>query len=122
MIRFLGAVMAGFFQKVNRLVSLIPSGEVSSYGQIAALLGEPRAARTVGWALRALPPCSPVPWHRIINAQGVIPTSRREDSAVQQRALLEAEGICFDHHNRVDMDTYGWQGPAFDDLDTILRD
>ena len=106
---------------MRRLVSLVPPGEVSSYGQIADLLGEPRAARTVGWALRALPPCSQVPWHRIINAHGLIPTSRREDSAVQQRALLEAEGIRFDHHNRVDMDIYGWQGPTFDDLDTILR-
>jgi len=94
---------------------------VSSYGQIAALLGEPHAARTVGWALRALPPGSPVPWHRIINAQGLIPTSSREDSAAQQRALLEEEGIRFDLNNRVDMDTYGWQGPAFNNLDAILR-
>ena len=122
MIRFVGMVMAGFFQKVHRLVSRIPPGEVASYGQIAALLGEPHAARTVGWALRALPPGSPVPWHRVISAQGFITNSCRDDSAAQQRALLEEEGVRFDLDNRVDMDTYGWQGPAFDDLDVILRD
>ena len=45
---------AGFFERVYRLVGLIPPGKVATYGQIADLLAHPRAARTVGWALHSL--------------------------------------------------------------------
>ena len=47
--------MADFFQRVWDLVRQIPPGQVATYGQIAEILGSPRAARTVGWALHALP-------------------------------------------------------------------
>ncbi len=40
-----------FFERAYLLVRQIPRGRVASYGQIAALLGHPQAARTVGWAL-----------------------------------------------------------------------
>lgn len=114
--------MAGFFQRVHRLVSLIPNGKVASYGQIAALLGERRAARTVGWALRALPSGSAVPWHRVISARGFITNTCHDDSASKQRALLQEEGVRFGPDDRVDMDIYCWEGPTFDELDIILRD
>ncbi|MEE8217668.1 MAG: MGMT family protein, partial [Vicinamibacteria bacterium] len=45
---------AGFFDRVYDLVEQIPLGRVATYGQIATLLGVPRGARAVGWALRAL--------------------------------------------------------------------
>ncbi|MFQ5814285.1 MAG: MGMT family protein, partial [Anaerolineae bacterium] len=41
-----------FFQRVYEIVARIPRGKVVTYGQIAAALGDPRQARTVGWALR----------------------------------------------------------------------
>ncbi|MFB0536552.1 MAG: MGMT family protein [Anaerolineae bacterium] len=43
-----------FFEKVYRLVSMIPRGKVASYGQIARMLGSPHGARTVGWAVHGL--------------------------------------------------------------------
>ncbi|MCK4316986.1 MAG: MGMT family protein, partial [Anaerolineae bacterium] len=43
--------MPGFFKRVYRLVRQVPPGKVTSYGAIARMLGHPRAARTVGWAL-----------------------------------------------------------------------
>jgi len=45
----------GFFEKVWRIVERIPRGKVATYGQIAYMLGNPRAARTVGWALHSMP-------------------------------------------------------------------
>ncbi len=44
----------GFFESVYDLVSEIPRGRVATYGQLAALLGRPRGARGVGWALSSL--------------------------------------------------------------------
>ncbi len=98
-----------FFQQVYRVGSRIPPGRVATYGQIAAFLGDPRAARTVGWALHSLPDGLDVPWHRVVNTQGRIsgpPGGRR---AREQRALLEEEGITFDERDRIDLKNYGWK-------------
>jgi methylated-DNA-protein-cysteine methyltransferase-like protein len=114
--------MSSFFDKVHRLVSLVPPGTVVNYGQVAALLGEPRAARTVGWALHALPEGTTVPWQRVINVHGRISNSCQEHSAALQRELLEAEGIVFGPDDRVNMEVYRWAGPTFAELDAIWQD
>jgi methylated-DNA-protein-cysteine methyltransferase-like protein len=95
------------FDAVYAMVRQIPEGYVASYGQVAFFLGWPNGARTVGWALRALPTGSDVPWHRVVNAQGKIslPNPRR------QRAQLEAEGIIFDQQDKIDLKRFGWSGP-----------
>ncbi len=101
-----------FFERVYILVRRIPRGKVASYGQIAALLGHPQAARTVGWALNALRDSAidDVPWQRVINSQGRISISRVDLGADLQRALLEQEGVVFDERDRVDMKRFGWEG------------
>jgi methylated-DNA-protein-cysteine methyltransferase-like protein len=103
--------MAGFFQQVWDLVRDIPRGQVATYGQIAEALGSPRAARTVGWALHALPEGSDVPWHRVLNREGRISTSKHPEGHGEQRRLLEGEGVRFDVEGRVDLCIYGWDGP-----------
>ena len=113
--------MAGFFDGVYRLLALVPYGKVVSYGQIAAWLGQPRAARTVGWALHGLPDGSGLPWHRVINVQGRITTPCQEHTAARQRELLELEGIVFERDGRVDMKVYRWSGPTFEQLDAVRR-
>ncbi|MFH0952454.1 MAG: MGMT family protein [Patescibacteria group bacterium] len=50
-----------FYQSVYHLARKIPQGKVATYGQIAALITTPRAARVVGWALRTLPEGTNVP-------------------------------------------------------------
>ena len=102
-----------FFTYVYRLVSQVPKGKVVTYGQVAALLGAPRAARAVGTALRYLPrPFSrTVPWQRVINAGGGISLRRDVVRAEEQRWLLEAEGIEFNRHGKVDLKKYRWSGP-----------
>ena len=109
-----------FFEKVYIVVRMIPRGRVASYGQIAAYLGHPRAARTVGWALHGIPEGSDVPWQRVINAKGRITISGVEYSAALQRELLEEEGIVFGPDDRVDMRVYRWEGPDWSQLDRVL--
>jgi methylated-DNA-protein-cysteine methyltransferase-like protein len=110
-----------FFQQVYSIMRCIPPGKVASYGQIAAMLGNPRAARTVGWALHALPEGSDLPWHRVINVQGRVSTSCQEHEASEQRRRLEAEGVVFGPDDRVDMSVYRWEGLSWPELDKILR-
>ena len=101
----------GFFQRVYDMVAQIPYGKVATYGQIALYLGYPRAARTVGWALHALPEGTEIPWHRVINSQGRVSTSCLTHSADLQRAMLEEEGILFDERGFLDLALYRWEGP-----------
>jgi methylated-DNA-protein-cysteine methyltransferase-like protein len=110
-----------FFDQVYQLVRRVPPGRVATYGQIARLLGNPRAARTVGWALHSLPEGSDVPWQRVINAQGTVSLDARGPGGALQRALLEAEGVCFDEHGHIDLGVYGWTGLDVAERDQVLN-
>ena len=89
-----------FFQKVYQVVRSIPPGKVMSYGQVAAMAGNPRMARQVGWALHACQPADQVPWQRVVTKEGRVASY---DSPVPdlQRRLLEGEGVRFDREGRV---------------------
>lgn len=90
---------AGFFERVYEIVRQVPPGCVTSYGQISWLLGVPRAARQVGWAMRHCP--DELPWQRVVRADGSIAGG---GYAEMRRALLEAEGVPFTADGRVDME------------------
>ncbi len=94
----------GFFQEVYAIVAQIPRGSVVSYGQIARLLGEPRAARQVGWALRRCPDA--LPWQRVVKDDGSIAGGGWSDL---RRALLAEEGVPFLPDGRVDMARCRWR-------------
>ncbi len=99
----------GFFSRAHALIRKVPRGKVVTYGQIASKLGNPNAARTVGWAVHALnDPNSGVPWHRVVNAKGGI-SSCGSDYKDLQRKLLEAEGVKFDREGIIDLGRYGWK-------------
>jgi methylated-DNA-protein-cysteine methyltransferase related protein len=101
-----------FHRLVYRVVRRVPRGKVVTYGQVAAILGQPRGARAVGTALAALsgPMHALVPWQRVINAAGRC--SHRDGLAADvQRRLLEREGVRFDHRGHVDLKRVRWAGP-----------
>ena len=62
----------GFFARVYETVEQIPVGFVATYGQIARLIGEPRRARYVGYALHSNPRPGEIPCHRVVFADGRI--------------------------------------------------
>jgi methylated-DNA-protein-cysteine methyltransferase-like protein len=102
-----GVTVNRFHQAVFRMVRQIPRGRVMTYGQIAALLGAPRAARAVGYAMRHCPPG--VPWQRVVNAQGGISLRANVDSMLTQRILLEQEGVTV-RGGRIPLARYRWIG------------
>jgi len=114
--------MPSFFDQVYAVVRQIPPGKVTSYGQVAALLGHPRAARTVGWALAALREQEEpdVPWQRVINAQGRVSIRNLEHAPEEQQMLLEAEGIEFSERGTIDWKRYGWDGLSAIELEALL--
>jgi len=96
-----------FHSSVYRLVMRIPRGRVATYGQIAALLGYPRAARAVGQAMKHVP--ARVPWHRVVNAHGGISLRANVGSMLTQRLLLEQEGVRV-RRGRVRLEDHRWEG------------
>ena len=101
-------VSSGFFEKVWAFVARIPEGKVVTYGQIAAYLGNPRAARTVGWAMHSTPENHDLPWYRVINSRGRTSRGGGEHSPDLQRMLLQNEGVEFDLRGYTNLDRYQW--------------
>ena len=95
--------MDQFFEQVYAVLAQIPYGQVVSYGQIARLLGYPRAARQVGRAMRCCP--EHLPWQRVVMADGTVAGGA---FAEVRRAMLEEEGVTFTPDGRVDMKKHGW--------------
>lgn len=112
-----------FREKVFEAVKKIPKGKVTTYGEIATKLGNPRLSRQVGWALHANKSAD-VPCHRVVDRTGRLAPNfggpslwsfgRRAfssrgrpasgwDGAKEQRRRLEAEGVKFTDEMHVDL-------------------
>ena len=98
----------GFFERVYEMVEQIPSGMVATYGQIASLVGAPRCARQVGYALHANPRPGEVPCHRVVFADGRLARGFAFGGPGVQRELLEGEGVPFLDDGRVDLAACRW--------------
>lgn len=98
-----------FNQRVYELVKQIPPGRVATYGQIALLLGSPRAARAVGTAVARNPYGPLLPCHRVLNRTGCLAPAGTFGAGVQRQRLM-AEGIPV-VDDRVDLHRYQWSGP-----------
>ncbi|WP_298436281.1 MGMT family protein [Geobacter sp.] len=96
------------YDRIYALVRRVPPGRATTYGRIARQVG--CTARTVGFAMAALPAGHDVPWQRVINARGEVSPRSDGDGDLIQRLLLEAEGVRFDARGRVDLRRYGWEG------------
>ncbi len=96
-----------FKQNVIQNVIAIPFGCVASYGQIAALAGNPRAARQVGWILNKLDDLT-VPWWRVVNNTGKITIKGSAFTPTDQVERLLLEGIVFTKDFEIDMKKYRW--------------
>ena len=96
------------FPRVYDIVRQVPRGKVTTYGDIAQLVGQGCDARVVGYAMAVCP--ADVPWQRVINAQGKI--SLKGENAEKQRLRLEAEGIVFDARGKIDLSRFRWSGPG----------
>lgn len=99
--------MSSLRQRVYELMSVLPNDKVTTYGDIAALAGSPRAARVVGGVAHSGP--TDLPWHRLVNAQGGLAVGFPGGQAVQ-RQLLEHDGFTVDEEWRVaDFEVKRWR-------------
>lgn len=87
------------YEKIYQIVNLIPSGYVSSYGQVAKAAGYYRGAQMVGWALRNLPKNTSIPWQRVINHKRIISIINPKFPKSLQKTLLEEEGLAVIEEN-----------------------
>jgi len=102
-----------FKEQVLLLVNKIPKGKVMSYGQIAAAIGSPCAARQVGQALRGLDSLTGIPWWRVINNAGIISIKGNWTANKQlQRDLLVKDGVEVSDELTVEMGRYRWNKQA----------
>ncbi len=99
-----------FTTRIYEVVRQIPRGCVASYGQVAALAGNPRGARGVGFALHRNPQPGVIPCHRVVFKDGRLCGGFAFGGEGAQRALLEDEGVAFLPDGRVDLQKCGWIG------------
>ena len=99
--------MEKFSDIVLKIVKTVPRGKVVSYGQVALMAGEPRAARQVGWVLNQKSD-GQTPWWRVINNSGRISIKHPEITALEQKELLEKESIKVGKNLEIDIEKYRW--------------
>ncbi len=97
---------SSLYRAIYAIVAQIPYGRVTSYGQIARQLGNPRLSRIVGCALHAAPP--ELPCHRVVKKDGSLSDAFLPFGRESHHLLLEAEGVSFLPDGRVDMEKALW--------------
>jgi methylated-DNA-protein-cysteine methyltransferase-like protein len=102
-----------FADDVYSLVRTVPPGRVTTYGTISRLLGRPRSARIVGWALRNCP--DDVPAHRVVMSDGHLSSGYASGHPEIQQAHLEDEGVVLTSEAQLDLDRYLWPDDDLDD-------
>jgi len=92
---------------VIEIIQKIPAGKIATYGQIATLAGNNKAARQISRILHSSSDKYDLPWHRVINSQGKI-SMRSGDGLEMQKAMLESEGIQV-INGRIYLKKYQWR-------------
>ena len=100
------------FEKIYEVVKQIPKGNVATYGQVAALAGNRRWARVVGYALHANPSPDEIPCYRVVNREGCLSEAFAFGGRNSQQELLEQDGIEV-VDGKVDLKKVQWSRIAF---------
>jgi len=90
---------------VIEIIRGIPQGRVLTYGLVAAMAGNPRAARQVARILHSSSRKHGLPWHRVINSRGTI-SLPRGNGYEEQKEMLLSEGIVFRHDDTINLKEY----------------
>ncbi|MEE9553929.1 MAG: MGMT family protein [candidate division Zixibacteria bacterium] len=98
-----------FSEQIKILLKRIPRGKVATYGQIAAMAGNPQAARQVVRVLHSSSKKDRLPWHRVINSKGTI-SLEPGFGYEEQKSLLIKEGVKFGKSNKIDFERFLWTG------------
>ena len=105
------------FELIYDIVRQIPKGTVATYGQVAALAGNRRWSRVVGYALHVNPDPEHIPCHRVVNRLGEVSKAFAFGGENRQMDLLIQEGVGF-RDGRVDLQKYGWKRVTLEMMET----
>ena len=100
-----------FHDRAVQVIKSIPKGKVATYGQIAALAGEPRGARQVVRVLNTSSEKHKLPWYRVINRNGQVSLPPGGGYELQ-KSMLEKEGVKFGLDDTVNLKRFQWQPKA----------
>lgn len=104
------------YERIYDVVKQIPKGCVATYGQVAALAGNKKWARVVGYALHVNPDPEHIPCYRVVNRFGEVSKAFAFGGENRQIALLEEDGVVIED-NRVDLNVYQWKRITTDMLE-----
>ena len=99
--------MDPFTRKAIEIIKDIPPGKVTTYLLVATAAGNHCGARQVARILHSSADKYDPPWHRVVNQKRTI-SPRVSMSHLNQRTMLEEEGIILDQDGRIDFDCYLW--------------
>ncbi len=97
-----------FRERVWAFVRSVPPGKVVTYGQVAAMVGVPFAARAVGSVLHYTPSAANVPCQRVVNRYGRLAPIYGWGGPEQQKRELEEEDVLVRPDFTVDLKIYQW--------------
>lgn len=95
-----------FRQRVEQLIAQVPAGRVTTYGDLAAMAGQPLASRIVGGIAHYGD--VELPWHRLVNRHGGLASGYHGGRAAQQQ-ILEQEGVECDDFYVVEFAARRWR-------------
>ena len=93
-------------KRIYEAVKKIPAGKVATYGQVAAMAGNPKMSRAVGNALHKNPDPENIPCFRVVNSKGELSGAFAFGGENEQKKRLEADGIKVED-GRVEFSRYG---------------
>lgn len=93
-------------KRIYEAVKKIPKGHVATYGQIAAMAGNPKMSRAVGNALHKNKDPDHIPCFRVVNAKGELSSAFVFGGEKMQAKLLRKDGIEV-RDGKVDLKKYG---------------
>lgn len=96
-----------FTERVYATLRKVPKGKVVTYGQLAALAGNPRAARAVGMAMRTNPDIPVTPCHRVVASDGSLTGYSAGQGVSTKRKMLVDEGVSF-RGTKIDLKASQW--------------
>ncbi|HCP40613.1 MAG TPA: cysteine methyltransferase [Cryomorphaceae bacterium] len=111
-----------FFDRVYKVVRLIPEGKVTTYGHIARFLGAGRSARVVGYAMNASHNDLSIPAHRVVNRIGVLTGKHFFKGSALMQELLESEGITVVEDQVQDFKEHLWDPIEYLNQEEFLED
>lgn len=87
--------MSYFKDTVYKILREVPKGKVVTYGQLARLAGNPKAARAIGMYMAQNLDAPNTPCHRVVASDGALHGYSGNGGITTKKKMLQSEGVVF---------------------------